>query len=60
MLNRINQINIYPEFLRPDAIGVMIDSIEMAIDKLDPNNFEYDEIRSRHYSEWSDKIIYNL
>lgn len=57
MLNRVNQINVYPEFLRPDIIETQIDSIEMAIDQLDPNNFEYDEIRSQYYSEWSDAEI---
>lgn len=57
MLNRVNQINVYPEFLRPDIIETQIDSIEMAIDQLDPSNFEYDEIRSQYYSEWSDAEI---
>ena len=57
MLNRINQINLYPEFLRPTAMETQLEAFEMAIDQLYPDNFEYNEIRSKIYSEWSDGEI---
>lgn len=56
-LNRVNQINILPEFLRPDLIETQIDSVRLAISQLYPSNVEYNEIKSYSYSEWSDEEI---
>tara|TARA_B100001094_G_scaffold76471_1_gene72863 strand:- start:1585 stop:2667 length:1083 start_codon:yes stop_codon:yes gene_type:complete len=57
MMNRLGQISALPEFLRPTVIETQIESIEMAINQLDPNNYDYDNITSDYYSEWSEGEI---
>ena len=57
MLNKVNQINILPEEVRPNIIAMYIDEFRMVIDLLDPTTPHYDRTKSEHYSGWSDEEI---